>query len=180
MGTRNKITPGYTHYLTLTVVEWIDIFTRPAIKHIMINSLNYCIANKGLEIYAWCLMGNHMHLIAGTKQDENLPDILRDFKKFTSKAIIKNIKEAPGSRRDWILNLLWYAGKNDKKVKKFKAWQNGNEAKEVHTTTFLNEKMNYIHNNPVTAEIVASPEEYLYSSARDYAGEKGLVSICLV
>ena len=50
MGTRNKITPGYTYYLTLTVVEWIDIFTRPAIKHIMINSLNYCIANKGLEI----------------------------------------------------------------------------------------------------------------------------------
>ncbi len=180
MGIRNKIAPGYTYYLTLTVVEWIDVFTRPINKHVIVDSLNYCITNKGLEVYSWCLMSNHLHLIASTKQDENLSDILRDFKKFTSKAIINNIKEAPESRRDWMLNLFWYAGKNDKKIKKFKVWQNGNEAKEIHSTAFLDEKINYIHNNPVVAEIVATPEEYLYSSARDYAGEKGLVGICFV
>jgi len=78
------------------------------------------------------------------------------------------------------LNPFWYAGKNDKKIKYFKVWQNGNDAQEIHTTVFLDEKVNYVHNNPVQAELVANPEEYLYSSARDYTGEKGLVKIVFV
>ena len=119
-------------------------------------------------------------MIASAKEDGSLSDILPDFKKFTSKALIKAIQEVPESRRDWMLNLFWYAGKNDKKIKYFKVWQDGNDAKEIHSTAFLDEKMNYIHNNPVKAELVANPEDYLYSSARDYAGEKGLVDIELV
>ncbi|MCX6238055.1 MAG: transposase [Bacteroidia bacterium] len=177
MGIRNKISPGYVYYLTLTVEEWIDVFSRSAYKHIIIDSLNYCIINKGLEVYCWCLMSNHLHLIASAKEEGNLSDILRDFKKFTSKTLIKAIKEIPESRRDWMLNLFWYAGKNNKKIKYFKIWQDGNDTKEIHSTTFLDEKMNYIHNNQVRAELVANPEDYLYSSARDYAGEKGLIDI---
>lgn len=180
MGINNKISRGYAYYLTLTIEEWIDVFSRPVYKHIIVDSLNYCIANKGLEVYCWCLMSNHLHLIACASEDENLSDILRDFKKFTSKALIEAIKETPESRRDWMLNLFWYAGKNNKKIKNFKVWQNGNDAQEIHTTAFLDEKMNYIHNNPVKAELVANPEDYLYSSARDYSGEKGLVEILFV
>lgn len=71
-------------------------------------------------------------------------------------------------------------GKNNKKIKYFKVWQDGNDAQEIHTTGFLEEKMNYIHNNPVKAELVGRAEDYLYSSARDYGGEKGLVEIILV
>ncbi len=177
MGIRNKISKGYVYYLTLTVVEWADLFTRPAYKHMIIDSLNYCIANKGLKVYCWCLMSNHLHLIAEASDESNLSDILRDFKKFTSKALIDTIKKIPESRRDWLLNLFWYAGKNNKKIKFYKVWQDGNDAKEIHMTAFLEEKIDYIHNNPVKAELVANPEEYLYSSARDYAGEKGLVKI---
>jgi putative transposase len=180
MGINNKISEGYAYYLTLTIEEWIDVFSRPVYKHIIVDSLNYCIANKGLEVYCWCLMSNHLHLIASAKEDGNLSDILRDFKKFTSKAIVDAIKEVPESRRDWMLNLFWYAGKNNKKIKYFKVWQDGNDAQEIHTTAFLEEKMNYIHNNPVKAELVGRPEVYLYSSARDYAGEKGLVEIIMV
>ena len=177
MGIRNKISPGYVYYITLTVVEWIDIFSRPVYKHILVDSLNYCVANKGLKIYCWCLMSNHLHMIASASGENSLSDILRDFKKFTSKAIIKAVQEVPESRRDWMLNLFWYAGKNNKKIRYYKFWQDGNEAKEIHTTAFLDEKMNYIHYNPVRAELLAKPEDYLYSSARDYAGEKGLVEI---
>jgi len=93
MGIKNKIVPGSTYYLTLTIVEWIDIFSRPVYKHLVIDSLNYCIANKGLKVYCWCLMSNHLHLIASAGEEGNLSDILRDFKKFTSKAIIDAIKE---------------------------------------------------------------------------------------
>ena len=177
MGIRNKISPYYVYFITLTIVDWLDIFTRPAYKHIIIDSLNYCIANKGLKVYCWCLMSNHMHMIASTTEGNNLSDILRDFKKFTSKDLIRTIKEIPESRRDWLLNLFWYAGKNDKKIKYYKVWQEGNDAKEIHSTDFLNQKLEYIHNNPVRAEMVVSPEDYLYSSAKDYSGLKGLVNI---
>jgi len=177
MGIRNKISPDYVYFITLTIVDWLDIFTRPAYKHIIIDSLNYCIANKGLKVYCWCLMSNHMHMIASTTEGNNLSDILRDFKKFTSKDLIRTIKEIPESRRDWLLNLFWYAGKNDKKIKYYKVWQEGNDAKEIHSTDFLNQKLEYIHNNPVRAEMVVSPEDYLYSSAKDYSGLKGLVNI---
>jgi len=131
MGIKNKIVPGSTYYLTLTIVEWIDIFSRPVYKHLTIDSLNYCIANKGLKVYCWCLMSNHLHLIASAGDEGNLSDILRDFKKFTSKAIIDAIKENPESRKDWLLNLFWYAGKNNDKIKNFKVWQDGNDAKEI-------------------------------------------------
>ena len=180
MGIHNKISPGYAYYLTITVVEWIDVLSRPVYKHLMVDSINYCIANKGLEVYCWCLMSNHLHLIASAKNEGSLSDILRDFKKFTSKALIQAIQEVPESRREWMLNLFWYARKNDKKIKYYKVWQEGNDAQEIHSTAFLDEKMDYIHNNPVKAELVANPEDYLYNSARDYAGEKGLVEIELV
>ena len=76
MGIRNKISQGYIYFLTLTVVDWVDIFTRPDYKNIIIESLEFCIVNKGLKIYGWCLMSNHLHLIAGAKDEENLSGIL--------------------------------------------------------------------------------------------------------
>ena len=69
------------------------------------------------------------------------------------------------------------AGKYDNRITNFKVWQDGNDAKEIHSTAFLEEKMNYTPENPVEVELVANPVDYLYSSARDYAGEKGLVDI---
>lgn len=102
MGINNKISAGYAYYLTLRTEEWIDVFSRPVFKHIMVDSLNYCIENKGLEVYCWCLMSNHLHLIACASENSNLSDILRDFKKFTSKALIDAIKETPENRRDWM------------------------------------------------------------------------------
>ncbi|HKJ43373.1 MAG TPA: hypothetical protein VKA27_14845 [Sunxiuqinia sp.] len=177
MGIRNKISPGYVYYLTLMVVEWIDLFTRHVYKHLIVDSLNYCIANKGLREYCWCLMSNHLHLVAGADDDEILSDVLRDFRKFTNKALVDAIKTGTESRRDWLLNVLWFAGKNNKKIRNYKVWQDGNDAKGIQMTAFLEEKMEYIRNNPVKAELVGNPEDYLYSSARDYAGEKDLVNI---
>lgn len=179
MGMKNKISDSYIYFLTLTVVDWVDVFTRPKYRYLIVESLTFCQQNKGLEIYGWCLMSNHLHLLAGAREGYNLSDILRDFKKHTSKQIIDLIKEMPESRREWMLNRFEYAGKNDKKIKYYKFWQDGNEAKEIHTNKFLDEKLDYIHNNPVEAEIVQSPEDYLYSSAINYTGKKGLLDIVL-
>jgi len=180
MGIKNKITEGYKYFITLTVVQWVDVFTRPVYRHIIIDSLEHCQKHKGLIIYAWCLMSNHLHLIVEAKEGHNLSDILRDFKKFTSKEIVGAIKAHPESRRKWLLNLFEYAGRHNNKIKNYKFWQDGNDAKEIHSTSFLEEKLEYIHDNPVKAEYVDMQEEYKYSSAKDYCGEKGLLDITLI
>jgi putative transposase len=180
MGIRNKISEGYLYYITITVVDWVDVFTRPVYKHLIIDSLKHCQKEKGLEIYAWCLMTNHIHLIAGASEGFHLSDILRDFKKYTSKKIIKLIQEEQESRREWMLYRFEYAAKFNNKIKEHKFWQDGNEPKEIHTNEFLDQKLNYIHNNPVESEIVYESQHYLFSSAIDYAGGKGLLDIIIV
>ena len=109
MGQKNKIFPGHLYFLTLTVVDWVDIFTRPVYKHIIVDALKYCQAQKGLVLYAWCLMTNHLHLIASHQEGFHLSDILRDFKKFTSKQMLKTIQEVNESRKEWMLNRFAYA-----------------------------------------------------------------------
>ena len=177
MGIKNKTSDEYKYYLTLTVVDWVDVFTRSRYRHVVLDSLEYCQKEKGLVVYAWCLMSNHLHLIAEAREGFDLSDILRDFKKFTSKEIIREIMEYPESRRDWLLDRFEYAGRHDKKIKGYKFWQDGNEAKEIHTTEFLKQKLDYIHKNPVEAEYVDNPEDYRYSSARDYNGGRGLINV---
>ncbi len=179
MGIRNKITGRNVYFLTLTVVDWVDVFTRYDYREIIVNSLKYCQQEKGLEIYAWCLMTNHLHLVASAKETEkySLPDILRDFKKFTNKAIVEKIKEIPESRRLWLLDRFEFAGRYNHKIKFYKFWQDGNEAKEINTPEFMQQKLNYVHMNPVRAGWVGEAQHYLYSSAIDYAGGKGMIDI---
>ncbi len=87
MNIQHRIT-GEVFFVTDTVVDWVDIFTRPVYKHIIVDSLKYCQQHKGLIIYAWVLMSNHLHAIVGTTGDNALSDIWRDFKKFTSREIL--------------------------------------------------------------------------------------------
>jgi REP element-mobilizing transposase RayT len=167
------------YFTTSTVVDWIDVFTRPQYKQIIIESLSYCQEEKGLDIYAWVLMTNHLHMVTSVRDDkQTISDILRDFKKFTSKKIIASIEENPEeSRKVWMLDRFWFVGINDKKIKNFKFWQDGNNIEQIYSYDFFKQKVNYIHMNPVRQEIVERPEDYLYSSARDYAGMKGLLKV---
>ncbi|UTW63343.1 transposase [bacterium SCSIO 12741] len=176
MGQKNKIYPGLVYFLTLTVVDWVDLFTRPVYRHIIVDSLNYCISHKGLKVYSWVLMSNHLHLIASSdKQD--LSSILRDFKKYTSKKISAEIIQNPQeSRKTWLLDRFEFAGRFDSKIRYFKIWAPGNEAKEMDSVEILDQKVNYIHQNPVKAEWVENEEEYIYSSARNVSGQRGLVN----
>ena len=179
MSIKNKIESNSIYFLTLTVVDWVDTFTREEYRQIIIDSLKYCQKEKGLEIYCWCLMSNHLHLIAAGKENGQytLSDILRDFKKFTSKAIVQMIKDIPESRRKWLLDRFEFAGRYNKKIEFYKFWQDGNEPKDVYSAEFLQQKIEYIHNNPVRAGWVNEPQHYKYSSAIDYAGDKGLIEV---
>lgn len=165
------------YYLTLTTVAWVDIFTRTNHKLLIANSLNYCVKNKGLIIYAYCIMPSHVHMICRADGNATLSDILRDLKTFTSKELIKQILEEPESRREWMLEIFANACAHLKRNQQYKVWQDGNQAKEIFSTSFLYEKLEYIHNNPVKDMIVKNPEDYLFSSARNYAELDGYVEV---
>ena len=168
------------YFITTTVVDWVDVFTRPDYKEIIIDSLKYNQQHKGLIIHSWVLMTNHLHMIISAKEDYSLSAIMRDFKKFTSKEIINTIQSIQERRRDWLLKRFKYAGKSSKRITNFKFWQDGNHPIELNTNEMIDQKLDYIHNNPVAAQIVENPEEYLYSSARDYMCIKGLLNIDLI
>jgi len=84
------------YFVIFTVIRWIDIFSRKEYRDIVVESLNYGIKEKGLVVYAWVIMSNHIHLIISTRtENENISSIIRDFKKHTSKEITKSIQEIP-------------------------------------------------------------------------------------
>ena len=172
---------GEVYSVTDTVVDWVDIFSRPSYRHIILESLQYCQKEKGLIIYAWVLMTNHLHAIVGSTEKNRVSDIWRDFKKFTSKEIVRTLlNDNTESRQEWMLNRFEYSGKNDKKIKNYRFWQEGNDAQGIYLNDYFNQKLNYIHNNPVKAEIVNRAEDYRYSSATDYACGKGLLDVMVV
>lgn len=173
---RNK---AAIHFLTFAVVEWVDVFTGKIYRDIILDSIRHCQKEKKLLLHCWCIMSNHVHLVASAK-DNNLSNILRDFKKFTSKQIIKTIQNNQHeSRRDWMLNIFRQAGETNSSNSEFQFWRHDNQPMELYSPAFIFQKINYIHNNPVEAGIVEKPEEYLYSSARDYHRTKkcGLLDV---
>ncbi len=167
------------YYLTFTVIDWIDVFTRKCYRDLLLDSLEYCQKEKGLAIHAYVIMSNHLHCILSSKTGK-LSDTIRDFKSNTSKQIINSIQEDTESRREWMLDLFSYKGLNNSRNKTFQFWQQSNHPIELHTNHFIDQKLDYIHNNPVKAGWVIKPEEYVYSSAKNYAGEVGLIEVELI
>jgi putative transposase len=156
------------HFLTFTVVEWADVFTRKEYKDILLDSLRYCQHEKGLLLHCWCLMTNHLHLIASAK-NHDLSSIVRDFKKFTSTKIIRSITDHPKeSRKEWLLRIFKEQGQQNLRNTTHQFWIQDNHPVELWSSEFILQKLNYIHNNPVEAGIVHNPWEYVYSSAKDY------------
>ncbi|WP_338136761.1 transposase [Flavobacterium psychrophilum] len=90
------------HFITATVVDWIDVFTRKSYRDCIIECLDYCIKNKGMILYGYVIMSNHIHMIVQSNEG-NLSDLIRDFKKFTAKTILDKIQNEPESRREWML-----------------------------------------------------------------------------
>ncbi len=170
----------FPYFVTFTVVNWIDVFTRREYKDIIVYSLNYCIKNKGLKLYAWVIMSNHVHLIIGTT-DKPMQDILRDLKKYTSRTILKAIAEnKQESRAAWMLWFFERAGAKNPANENYQFLQIGSHPIELFGDKMIDQKLDYLHNNPVVVGWVDKPEDFLYSSARDYAGDKGLIDIELM
>ena len=167
------------HFITFSVVQWADVFTRSEYADIVVESLQFCQQEKGLNVHAWCIMPNHLHLTLSGKEPNRLSDILRDFKKFTSVKIVNAIEEnKKESRRGWLLWLFRVAGKENSRNKEYQFWQQDNHPVECSTHSILQSRLNYLHENPVRAGLVWHEEDYRYSSGIDYyTTRKGLIKI---
>jgi len=163
------------YFLTFQVVGWVDIFTRKTYRDIVIESFKYCRTNKQLKIFSYVIMSNHVHCILSC--ENNLSDTIRDFKKHTSKSILKEIENQSESRREWLKMIFKYHAKYNKRNKNFQFWTQENHAVELSNTEMIESRVNYIHQNPVRAGIVQNEHDYLYSSARNFAGLDSVIEI---
>ena len=168
--------PAGTYFLTFQVVDWVDVFSRELYRKELVDSFAYCRKSKGLKLYAYVVMSNHVHLIARA-ENGNLPDVVRDIKKFTASQILRYIKAGPESRQDWMLKRFEFAAKSHSRNSEYQFWSHENHAIEISTAQFMRQKMDYIHNNPVRAGWVAEPEHWLYSSATNYSSLPSLIEI---
>jgi REP element-mobilizing transposase RayT len=169
------------YFVSFAVVEWLDVFTRNEYKEIIIDSLTFCQKNKGMEIFAWCIMTNHVHLVFRTIGEQKPELVLGDFKRFTSQKIVKAIIDNPKeSRKEILINTFKKAAENTSNVKHHQFWRHDNKPIELWSNKVINEKINYVHQNPVEAGLVFRAEDYRYSSAIDYSGVKGLLDNIIV
>lgn len=153
------------YFITCTVHQWADVFTRELYKEILLDSIRHCQKHKGLQVYGWVLMSNHIHMIISSSENK-LSDIIRDFKKYTATKIVEAISSNKNeSRKGWIIWLLV-------KEEEISFWQDGYHGEEIFTVDLFETKLNYIHLNPVRAGLVEKEEEYPYSSCGDYYGTR--------
>jgi REP element-mobilizing transposase RayT len=169
------------YYITLNVVDWVDVFIRPVYKNAIVESLNEFTERKGLIIHAWCLMSNHLHLLARTKQDYDWPYVFRELKRYTSQEVLAAMNNdlEPDCRRQWMMQRFESPANVTRQLAKYHFWQDGfhPELCKTNEPASVLHIINRIHQNPVRTLIVDKPESYIYSSARDYDNHRGLVKI---
>ncbi len=169
------------NFLTLTVVDWTDVFTRKECKDIIIDSLQHCIKEKGLIVYAYVIMSNHIHLVAQASPEGNtLSEILRDFKKYTSRKIVEWIKTSgKESRKEWLLHRFEWNAKKNSNNSKYQMWIKDNYPTALWSAEVIWAKIRYTHRNPVRAGWVFQAPQYVYSSASNYAQQESILDITL-
>ncbi len=138
-----------------------------------LDRLKYCQAHKGLKIHAYVIMPSHIHAIISHETINRIPAVIRDFKHYTSKQI-KNFLSQQGQ----FSNLFWVKVFQDKESSRTRIWQKGYHPVAIISQIFFTQKLGYIHANPVRKGFVEQPENWKYSSARNYLlGDNSLIDI---
>lgn len=163
MRTRYQITENSSPYfLTCTIIEWLPVFTRQPYFDIIIDTLKYNRQKKGLKLFAYVILDNHLHLVAA---GDRLDQTVKEFKSHTARAIIEM---ATSEDKTWLLNQLKYYKAKHKKKSHYQVWQEGFHPQLIQSEDMLHQKIDYIHDNPVNIGLVERAEDWLYSSARNY------------
>lgn len=173
--TRYQFLPGDSspYFLTATTVNWLPLFSNQEIAAILLNSLGFLISEKRIVLYAYIIMENHIHIIASA---ENLTKEISNFKSFTAR---KSIDYYQNQHNLDILEQLALHKLEHKNDRQFQFWQEGVHPQQIQDEKMMQQKIDYIHQNPVRRGYIDLPEHWRYSSARDYEGQRGLLPVFL-
>jgi len=153
------------YFATCTIVEWQCVFKEEKYCKLIIDSLQYCRKNKGLHLLGYVIMLNHLHLCTSNDDNITLSNIMRDFKRHTSKLIAQELEK---DNQKLFLYLFRKAAKNARKGSKYKVWKDEFHPEAIYSGKWFNQKLEYIHYNPVRKGFVERPEYWKYSSARNW------------
>lgn len=163
---RYKIYSDTTFYFsTCIITQWQCVFKEEKYFQIIIDSLKYCVENKGLYLLGFVIMLNHLHLLTSNKENTNLSNIMRDFKHYTSIKIAEALIE---DNEKLFLYIFKKAVEGRSKKINYKVWQDEFHPEAIYTEKWFYQKLEYIHNNPVRKGYVTKPEDWKYSSARNW------------
>ncbi|MBM4289879.1 MAG: transposase [Deltaproteobacteria bacterium] len=175
MRSRYKIFELYSPYfITCTIVSWLPVFTRKKYLDIITSSLTFCQQRKGLLLHAYVILDNHLHLVVSS---DSLSQVIRDFKRHTAREILITVRE---ENKTWLLKQFEYNKPGHKNLSQYQVWQEGFHPQGITSEEILWQKVDYIHYNPVKLGLVERPQDWRYSSARNYLGEQGGLEIDLI
>lgn len=176
MPVRPTFDPDHLYFITTTAVQRLHLFSRPVVKRIIVDSLNYMRVESWIKLHVFVVMPNHVHLIVRFLEGHTLSDTVRDFKKHTARQIIR---QHQAENDDQVLTVLQGAA-GQISDQQYKVWEDGYDARDIFSEEFLRQKAEYCHNNPCQPHwaLVERPEQYPWSSARYYLlGEPAIIDV---
>ncbi|MEX2603049.1 MAG: transposase [Gracilimonas sp.] len=163
--------PWYPYFISSSFVHGLPLFSKPEIVQIVIDLLKFHQHQKGLKIFSYCIMENHVNLIV---EHDDLKTCMQSIKSYSAKQILEFLKAA---NNQLYLKQLKFSKQQGKKESKYQVWQEGYHPKQISTQKMLEQKVQYIHYNPVKRGYVDLAEDWRYSSARNFLGKEGLLEI---
>ncbi len=151
----------HAHFITATIVEWLPVFASAGCCDVVVRSLEFCREKKALKVYGWVILDTHLHAVVAAPE---LAAVLRDLKSFTTRELLAQVERGG---RDWLLNQRRYY-RAAHKATKHQVWQEGSHPQSIMSDAMMEQKVEYLHNNPVKRGLVASPEHWRYSSAHEW------------
>jgi REP element-mobilizing transposase RayT len=166
-----QLEPWYPYLITSSFVHGLPLFAKPEIAQLLIDAIKFHQSKSELKVYAYCIMENHFHLIA---KHDDFKICMQSIKSYTAKKVSDLLKSR---NNKFYLKQLTSSKKRGKNQSTYQIWQEGYHPKQISTEKILRQKINYVHFNPVKRGYVDKPEDWRYSSARDYLGQLGLLEI---
>ena len=153
------------YYSTCTITHWVPVFQKDIYFQIIVDSLKFCQMNNSLILHGYVIMPTHLHIITSTGIKVSLPEIMRDLRHFTSTQIIKTLED----ENNHLYTDLFQTVANKRELdQKYKVWQDEYHPIALKSGTWFNQKLDYMHYNSVRKGFVERPEQWKYSSARNW------------
>ncbi|MGG9962500.1 transposase [Ferruginibacter sp. SUN106] len=150
----------WPQFFTATILEWKTLLQQNEIKNIIVKSLQYLVHQKRIQLHAFVIMNNHLHLIWQPLPPQTLQSIQHSFLKHTAQEMKWYLQH---NNADFLSQF-----KVNAKDRLYQFWERNALSVELRSSKVFDQKLVYIHQNPVKAGLCILAEEYYYSSANFY------------